>query len=191
VIVIPFLEPEKTARVVIKNIPVEDVRIKNGLLFANYDYFKVFPVSLVRGGKSEEVSRNVLEYHPTHTDFLNGHWLRRWGYLYNIDEIERYKEDTRDFLRYVLCDQFGVYLWMPKYEDSAPTPVVERLRRLPNKFLFWLVSNRVVLPIICWTGLLLRLHILRTLQEENEEKRRLWEQNHPSSSRTQDSPAQV
>ena len=197
VTVIPFLEPGKTARVVVKNIPVEDIRIKNGLIFANYDYFKVFPVSLVRDGKFEEVSQNVCGYHPTHADFLQHRWLRRWGLLYNIDAIEEYKEDTRDFLRWVLCDQFGVYLYM-RYESAS---VVERLRRLPNIFLFWLVSNRVILPIICWTALLLRLHVLGAAkQEENEPQRkppretgktRSLGNSRPGRGHAQGSPAQI
>jgi hypothetical protein len=172
VAVVPFLEPGKIALIRLNRLPAQDIWWDNGIQ-ATYDCVKVFPLSLIRAGKAEQCSSDVPIWHPTCDEFYNSHWYRQWGHLYNTDAIEEYKSYTAAYLWWYLCGRFDVCLeaqnqiayWRWDSEDSVRLcfPLLEyhQLRFAPNVLLYWLLSNRLAVAAICWTALLLRLHVLR------------------------------
>ena len=159
IIVVARLEPGRIAHVTLNNLPIEHVWVENEQIRTSYDSFTVFPLSLTRAGKVEEVSGGSPRMHPTYTDFLNGHWSRYWGQLYNTDAVNDYVRDTGEYFQWYFANQFGV-------EGIVSGPFTSAIQHrkpylLPGVFLFWLLSHRPATVSICWTALIFRIHVLR------------------------------
>jgi hypothetical protein len=59
-------------------------------------------------------------------------------------------------------DQIAYWRWDSEGSVRLFFPLLEyhQLRFVPNVLLYWLLSNRLAVAVICWAALLLRLHVL-------------------------------
>lgn len=87
VVVDPDLGNGQVAFVRLRNIPPQHLWASNDGIHTSYDNYRVSALTLIRNGKAQYVDKDVIRWSPTYTDFLNGHWTRHWGDLYNTDAI--------------------------------------------------------------------------------------------------------
>lgn len=154
------LPPKCVASCSLRNIPLQDLWTDEKGISRSYDSFEVLPLQLVQNGVPLSCESSQPVRSPTYTDFLNGHWVRFLGRVFNINAIEEQKTKRLHAVYFSLLGRFGIVSMTPR----AQVQYILRYRLfrfLPNVAMYWLLSRNWALELTCWIPLILRRQVLR------------------------------
>jgi hypothetical protein len=122
------------------SIPLKSLWITRGGIRTPYKDVSIELIDLygADGSNLAEGSRIVDSFTPTYTELLSSKFVKRWGYWWNVDEINWQKQNARDL----------IYM---KFLFAADRPWHPLPSWHPRRVLFILLANRFSLSLIFWS----------------------------------------
>lgn len=150
------LRPGCIARLTLQGLPLQDLMVHKGDIISSYESLHIYPVRIERNHQAEIYATDGIARHPGYGDYLDGHWKRWDGRLYNLKAIADARRDTLFRLAHSFSGRHG-FIALDAGTLLAQVLRARRYRRLPGVLMFALVSREAVLNVILWTRLLLRI----------------------------------
>ena len=129
-------------------IPLQEMwLLENRWFHCSYDTIRIYIERVLSEGCAILSNHCHRIYTPTYHDFLNASFARKWGHVYNLDFLERAKDDLSSSIMFSF--HTTLELSLPRLSNSWWS----RVRRALASFM----TSRRVISVLFWTALLLRL----------------------------------
>lgn len=99
VVAICRLRPGEFVHHDLRQLPVSDLFVYHGEIYASYDTIQVSPLYLIRSDRREEFGSGALSMSPTHFDLLNGRFKKLGRNRYHVGAFMDACENARMRLR--------------------------------------------------------------------------------------------